>query len=123
MKRPIAFLLLFMLTFLSYSQSDTNEGMSYTHCLIVGQQSNLLKPHKVKVQVDFGQGIKLWSPRESMLKDQNGKPIVFESMVDAMNFMSSKGWTFENAYAMPKGSGYVHHWLLKKLVPNEELTQ
>ena len=51
--------------------------------------------------------------------DENGKPMLFNSMVDAMNFMAGLGWKFEAAYviSMPNpmgGAQHVYHWLLSK---------
>ena len=94
-------------------------GQVETYCLIVGTKVPLKK--KVTIQIDFGQGINLWKPRESMLKDDRGKAVKFESMVDALNFMSSKGWSFVDAYAITSGNQSVYNWIMKKTVPEDEI--
>jgi len=75
---------------------------------------------KVTVTVDFGQN--QW--QNNKLVDENGKNIVFNSMVDAMNFMGKLGWEFEQAYVVTAGSGAtaqnVYHWLLSKYITEDE---
>lgn len=41
--------------------------------------------------------------------DETGKNIVFNSMVDAMNFMGKLGWEFEQAYVVTMGGQNVYH--------------
>ena len=77
--------------------------------------------NKVLVNVDFGQGINMWRPRESMLLNEKGKPINFESMIDALNFMAKKGWVFVDAYGITVGQQNVFHWIMKKEVPLSEI--
>lgn len=48
------------------------------------------------------------------MKDENGKNIEFNSMVDAMNYFGKQGWEFVQAYAVTMGNQNVYHWLLKK---------
>lgn len=61
---------------------------------------------KVKVSIDFGQSTSwLTSMSESRLVDRNGKEIKFNSMIDALNYLTQFGWRFAQAYVVPKGSG------------------
>lgn len=61
---------------------------------------------KVKVSIDFGQSTSwLSSMSESRLVDRNGKDIKFNSMIDALNYLTQFGWRFAQAYVVPKGSG------------------
>ena len=93
-------------------------GQTEAYCMIVG--SKVLLKKKVTVQVDFGQGINGWKPKESMLKNSKGKPIKFESMIDALNYMSSQGWRFVDAYALTVGNQNVYHWIMSKAIDGEE---
>ncbi len=73
---------------------------------------------KIAVEVDFGQG-KKWSSnltRVNVIKDENGKSIVFNSMIDALNFFSFFGYEFVNAYAHPVGmtEEMQYHYILRK---------
>ena len=61
---------------------------------------------KVKVSIDFGQSTSwLFSMSESRLVDKNGKEIKFNSMIDALNYLTQFGWRFAQAYVVPKGRG------------------
>lgn len=96
-----------------------------TYCQIVGTAKGL-KQNQVTVAIDFGQEDAMrknalgGSALRNRLVDENGKPMLFNSMVDAMNFMASLGWTFEAAYVISEttmgGVQHVYHWLLSKNV-------
>jgi len=61
---------------------------------------------KVKVSIDFGQSTSwLSSMSESRLVDRNGNEIKFNSMIDALNYLTQFGWRFAQAYVVPNGSG------------------
>lgn len=89
------------------------------YCELLGTQQFLSK--KVTVQVDFGQQSKFFS--DNRLVDEKGEVIIFNSMVDAMNYMGTLGWEFEQAYVVTVGTGSgasnVYHWLLSKFVGEE----
>jgi len=68
----------------------------------------------VTIQIDFGQENKIFSTKDTQVKDKNGKLVVFNSMIDALNFLSSNNYQFVNAYAITIGSQNVYHYLLKK---------
>lgn len=113
-----AFLFTFSLSL--YSQTAT-ENKSYAFCELVGT-SNLLGT-KVTVAIDFGQKRSFF--QSNVLLDANGKPVKFNSMIDAMNSMGSKGWEFVQAFVVTVGSGAyssnVYHYVLKKEVTAAEL--
>ncbi len=82
---------------------------------------------KVKVSIDFGQSTSwLTSMSESRLVDRNGKEIKFNSMIDALNYLTQFGWRFAQAYVVPTGSGGrddvsiggTTYWILYKDVDN-----
>lgn len=84
------------------------------YCELVGT-SNLLGT-KVTVEVDFGQ--KQWGAQ--YLVNSDGKPLKFNSMIDAMNEMATLGWEFETAYIIGKAPQFVYHWLLSKQLSEGE---
>ena len=96
-----------------------------SYCQIVGTAQGL-QQNQVTVAIDFGQEDAMrknalgGSALRNRLVDENGKPMLFNSMVDAMNFMASLGWTFEAAYVISEttmgGVQHVYHWLLSKNV-------
>lgn len=88
-------------------------GQEKVYCEIVGTMKIL--SGKVSVSVDFGQQSYF---KDNRLVDDNGNIMTFNSMVDAMNYMSTLGWEFEQAYVVTMGAGNtasnVYHWLLSK---------
>jgi hypothetical protein len=79
---------------------------------IVG--TSKLMSNKVTIEIDFGQENKYWSAKDTQVKDKNGKLVVFNSMIDALNFLSKNGYEFVDAYAITIGSQNVYHYMLKK---------
>lgn len=78
--------------------------------------TNLLQT-KVTIQIDFGQETTFWQQHaQKQLVDQYGREIKFNSMVDAMNYMGTLGWEFEQAYVVTVGNQNVYHWLMSKTV-------
>ena len=80
------------------------------YCELVGTQATPLS--KAAISVDFGQRM-----RGDVLVDDEGKPLKFNSMIDAMNYMAQRGWEFEAAYPVGKGD-LTYHWLLSKTITN-----
>ena len=78
------------------------------YCELVGTQATPLS--KAAISVDFGQRM-----RGDVLVDDEGKPLKFNSMIDAMNYMAQRGWEFEAAYPVGKGD-LTYHWLLSKTI-------
>ncbi|MDE6415596.1 MAG: hypothetical protein K2K68_01035 [Duncaniella sp.] len=86
---------------------------------LLGFQKGLFS-NKVKVHVDFGQNVSFWKQGNMTIVDEDGKDIVFNSMVDAMNFMGERGWEFQQAYVVTESGQNVYHWLLSKEVDSDE---
>ena len=86
---------------------------------LVGSQKGLFS-NKVTVKVDFGQNVSFWKSNDMKLVDSEGKDIVFNSMVDAMNFMGTCGWDFVQAYVVTSSNQNVYHWLMQKEVNSED---
>lgn len=91
---------------------------NYVYCELVG--TSKFMSNKVKVQVDYGQATSFWKGI-SYMKDKDGKNIEFNSMVDAMNYFGKQGWEFVQAYVVTNNNQNVYHWLLKKVVTDEEM--
>ena len=90
----------------------TAKSQEYIYCQLVG--TGRLLSNRVDVSIDFGQQTNLFT--DTRLRDESGKVVVFNSMVDAMNFMGADGWEFIQAYAVTSGNSNVYHWLLKKKI-------
>lgn len=70
--------------------------------------------NKLSIEIDFGQKTKFFSLNDdTTLKDEQGKTLVFNSMIDALNFMSKNGYEFVNAYTMSVDNQKVYHYLLR----------
>lgn len=76
---------------------------------------------KVNVTIDFGQNTTFFEDKR--LRDESGKVITFNSMVDAMNWMGEQGWEFVQAYVVSSKDENTFHWVLKlnliKLSPDQ----
>ncbi len=69
---------------------------------------------KVEIYVDYGQKYKFINSKRR-LKDDKGKDIKFDSMIDALNFFDLIGYDFINAYAISHDKdALVYHYILKK---------
>lgn len=95
----------------TFATNDTENPLkeSYIYCQIVG--TSKFMSNKLVVTIDFGQEAKFFS--DQRLRGEDGKPIVFNSMVDAMNWMGNDGWEFLQAYVVTMSQQNVYHWLLK----------
>lgn len=93
-------------------------GQKKMYCELVGTQK---LTGKIVVSVDFGQE-SFW--KDNRLVDESGQVMKFNSMVDAMNYMGTLGWEFEQAYVVSVGVGgptatNVYHWLLSKTISDD----
>lgn len=111
MKKLLIVMMLCMISLASFSQT-----YHVVYCELVGYNN----PFKgtVTVSVDFGQAKKAF--QSQALVGEDGKPITFNSMVDAMNWMGEKGWRFEQAYVVSTQNALVYHWLLSKELSEDE---
>lgn len=93
---------------------DTKEHEVY--CQIVGTRQ--LFSSKLTITVDYGEPRKWFS--DQRIKDETGKIQKFNSMIDAMNYMSDQGWTFVCAYPVTHDNSDVYHYTFKKVVVESE---
>lgn len=107
-----------MLTFcgIMFSQSVNGKPLSeidVDYIMIVGTRKILST--KLTIEIDFGQRTGLIElGKNTLIKDQNGKPIEFNSMIDALNFFSKIGFKFVDAYTLTADNQNVLHWVLKR---------
>jgi len=102
----------------SYSQSVNGtliKDIDVEYVQIVGRAK--LFSTKVTINIDFGQRNKLFSTRDTQIIDKDGNLTTFNSMIDALNFMSENGYDFVEAYAITISNQNVYHYLLKKSKP------
>lgn len=87
------------------------EVPSFVYCEIVGYQK--LMSNKVTIRIDFGEHMKAFA-NNRLTDPATGKARVFNSMIDALNFMGKEGWEFVQAYNVPVGDINYFHYLMKK---------
>ena len=73
----------------------------------------------VCLSVDFGQ--ESVGVTDDRLVDENGELLLFESIIDGLNYMSSLGWNLEEVYVIPSGGNGSSvdgrtHWVMSKIV-------
>ena len=91
-------------------------------CEIKGTEKVL--SNGLKIVFDFGESsvYSAWTGLKSKQKlvDENGEEIKFNSMVDAANYMSEKGWNFLQAYTSVYAKNVIQHWIFYKEADSQE---
>lgn len=111
MKR-LVFILLISICFFNVSIAQTK---TY-YCEIKGAEKELSSGLNIVFDLGTGPVYGVWSNLKDNQKmvDQDGKEIKFNSMVDAGNYMSSKGWKFLQAYSSTYSRDCIIHWIFTK---------
>ena len=100
-----------------YSQTTDSvkiqEPVKYEYCEILST-SGLLST-KVKIEVDYGQEVSFSNKYEKrVVRDESGKQMKFNSIIDALNYMGNQGWEFVQSYALADDISNVYHFLMKR---------
>lgn len=122
--KKVIFTFLFMASALFVKAQTVNDiplsEIDVEYVQIVG--TSKLLSSKLTVEIDFGQKTKFFSlGTETVIKDTNGKPLDFFSMIDALNFMSKNGYEFVNAYAINNTTKNQNQYYY--LLRNKKLSQ
>lgn len=126
MKKFLMLLVLMMPSVMMAQEENTlpeNDDEEITvFAQIMGINKNVLGiGNKLSVEIDFGDEKSFWgNDGRNILIDENGKELKFNSMVDAMNFMGSQGWEYEDSYVITVAQQHVIHWLLSKKIRKGE---
>ena len=59
---------------------------------------------KINMLINYGQPIKALGNAETLLLDSSGKKMEFNSMIDALNFMSDNGYELAHPYGTENNS-------------------
>ena len=115
--KKITYIILFVFSISTYSQSINGVPFSdidSEYIEIVGTAKILSS--KVTVNIDFGQSTKLFgsSKKQFSILDKDNKKVEFNSMIDALNFMTKNGYKFEQAYVVTTGNSNTYHYLMRK---------
>ena len=90
---------------------DINELEAVKYVQMLGYNKSLFG-QKIIVTIDYGQKFNAF--KSQLIKDKNDNNLVFNSMVDALNFMEENGWEYVNNTEYSTGSSNVSHFLLKR---------
>ena len=89
----------------------TTDSLNYPvkYCMLLA--TNKFFSKDVSITIDYGQKTGFFE--DTRIRDKNGRPMSFNSIMDALNYMNSLGWEFVNSYAIATGDQNVYHYLLK----------
>jgi hypothetical protein len=107
--------LLLPFSFSSFSQTVNDipiKDIDVQYIEIVG--TGKIFSTKLTIQIDFGQHDKVFRTKDTQVKDLDGKLMIFNSMVDAMNFFGTNGYEFEQAYVVTVSNSNIYHYLMRK---------
>jgi hypothetical protein len=114
--KKILLILLFVIPTFCYAQTNQPDSTKAkeVYCMVIA--TGKLFSNKVSIQVDFGQETSWWKGRHGdQIKDETGQVVNFNSVIDALNYMATKGWVFVNAYALSEGtSGRVLNYIMRR---------
>ena len=107
MNKIIISLIAVLLPLFAFAQSQTGSTADSSQ-VTYGQPStvkyfgeivytDISAPAKKTIQIDFGVN-SIFGKRYPDFKDENGKTVRFTTVVDALNYMSSRGWVLELEY-------------------------
>lgn len=109
----------FFMLFVCLSYGQTINGiplkeLDVEYLQIVGTSKMLSK--KLTISIDIGQRTKFFSTNTDAiaLKDEKGEAVIFNSMIDALNFMSANGYAFVTSNIFTIEGQNVYHYLLRK---------
>ena len=115
MKKQLFIVLLLHCSFLSMSQDAIVPDFAF--CELIGRKKDFSM--QTSVSIDFGQK-RTFMQDDRIRIEETGELIRFNSMIDALNFMTEKGWKFVQAYVITVGSDNFKHWILKRRLSEAE---
>ena len=117
MKKTLLILLISLLIS-SFGFSQTVNGVplkdiNAEYVQIMG--APVLLKNKLRILIDFGQFSRSLSTKDQVIVDSEGKRMQFNSMIEALNFMSANGYEFVQAYGVSISNNEIeHYYLLRK---------
>ena len=109
MKKYICFILFSAIAIVSMAQKQTY------YCEIKGHEKDLSSGLKIVFDMGVSRVYDLIGlSSKQKLVDEQGEEINFNSMVNAGNYLSGKGWKFVQAYSSVYGGYCILHWIFSK---------
>jgi metal-dependent amidase/aminoacylase/carboxypeptidase family protein len=98
--------------FLKQYMKKQNSDSITVYCEIIGH-GNLIGT-KVKVEIDFGEDQNYFE--KNWIKNKEGEKVTFNSMIDALNYMSHRGWSLHSTMGVTHGNKNVYHFIMYKKI-------
>jgi len=109
MKKSILFLFLVFNAGMLLAQPDTARIEQY--CTVIANPR--LLSSRVTIEIDYGEQRSIW--KDNRLKNEDGRAIKFNTVVDALNFMGRNGWQLVNAFPFSSGNNtFTYHYVFRK---------
>lgn len=89
--------------------SITARAQNHVYCDVIGVTK--LMSRKVTISLDSGQQA---FNKQHIIRDENGKAMLFNSIIHAVNYMSSRGWEYVDSYSVNVPPTIVYHYLMRK---------
>lgn len=116
--KKLLLIVLLVLPFTTFCQ-EQKLPRTEQYCMVLA--TSRLLSSKVSITVDFGQETSMW--RAEWIKDEEGKIVKFNTVIDALNYMNAQGWEYVNAYAITLGNQNVYHYVMKRKITPEILRE
>ena len=109
MKKLLLLGLLFVFSLVSNAQNYKNDGKPYDYFCMMQGFKNLSGVLRIQI---------IWENQEKHenLRNEKGEKVEFMSIVDMLNYMSKRGWTYVEQVTYDKVQNYV----FKKTVTNDK---
>ncbi|PLX22231.1 MAG: hypothetical protein C0599_06890 [Salinivirgaceae bacterium] len=117
MKQLIAIIVVLTTLYLSSGLSQTVnkipiEDINVSYIKITGTANFI--GNKLTIEVDYGQKNVNKAVNDKRLKDENGNPMEFNSMIDVLNFFASYNYEYEDGFESLYNNSPYSYFLLKK---------
>lgn len=118
------FILPLLLAFLfSRNANAQQEVMHHTYVYCTISPSHNLFSSKIKINVDYGQRNTHLLHYDKLKHPETGAELDFNSIIDALNYMSLQGWDFVQTYVQVNDGESRTFWLLRKDLDKEAVPE
>jgi hypothetical protein len=115
MRKTLLTIFLFFFVYPVIAQKDS--VMVEQYCEVIATPR--LLSSRVTVDIDFGDLRSIW--KDNRLKDEDGRLVKFNTVIDALNFMGKDGWKLVNAFPIVTSNNtQVYHYVFKKMFLKSE---
>lgn len=92
---------------------NINDDPKIKMCQVIAQARAF--SNKLTITIDYGQLIRYGSGKSSKVTGSDGKPVIFNSLMAATNFMLNNGWEYiDSYYASDGANGSAYRYTFKK---------